>query len=82
MATIPCPHYEFRVRGRMTDSLLPAFDGFAARVEPGDTVLSGVVRDQADLHGVLAQIGASGLELVAVRRVCDADDEGTVDDPA
>jgi len=33
--------------------------------------LKGCVRDQAGLHGVLAQIEALGLELLEVRRVAD-----------
>jgi hypothetical protein len=61
--------YEFRVRGRLTEAVLPAFEGFAARVEPVETVLSGPVRDQAALHGVIERIGALGLDLIEVRQV-------------
>jgi hypothetical protein len=60
--------YEIRVRGRVTDSLLPLFDGWSARVEPVDTVLQADVPDQAALHGVLDRIASLGLELVEVRR--------------
>jgi hypothetical protein len=31
--------------------------------------LTGVVRDQAALHGVLAQVAALGLELLELRRL-------------
>jgi hypothetical protein len=36
--------------------------------EPGETVLTGRIQDQAALHGVLAQIEALGLELIEIRR--------------
>jgi hypothetical protein len=64
--------YEIRVRGRVTDSLMPLFEGLSARVEPVDTVLFGRV-DQAALHGVLERIESLGLELVEVRRFSDAE---------
>lgn len=60
--------YEIRVRGRVTDSLLPLFDGWTAHVQPVDTVLQADVPDQAALHGVLDRIASLGLELVEVRR--------------
>ena len=60
--------YEIRVRGRVTDALLPLFDGWSARVEPVDTVLRADLPDQAALHGVLDRIGSLGLELIEVRR--------------
>ena len=61
--------YEIRVRGRLTDSLLTAFEGMRASVEPVETVLHGPVRDQAALYGLLDQIQSLGLELVEVRRL-------------
>jgi hypothetical protein len=64
----PVTTYEIRVRGRVTDSLLPLFDGWSARVEPVDTVLQADVPDQAALHGVLDRIASLGLELIEVRR--------------
>ena len=60
--------YEIRVRGRVTDALLPLFDGCSARVEPAGTVLRADLPDQAALHGVLDRIGSLGLELIEVRR--------------
>ena len=61
--------YEIRVKGRLTDSLLAAFEGMRASVEPVETVLHGPVRDQAALYGLLDQIQSLGLELVEVRRL-------------
>lgn len=60
--------YEVRVRGLLGETLLGAFPGLHSEARGGDTVLIGVVRDQAALHGVLAQVEALGLELLEVRR--------------
>jgi len=62
-------HYEITVRGRLSDSLLGAFDGLCASPVAGGTVLSGGVPDQAALFGVLERIDALGLELIEVRSV-------------
>jgi predicted Rdx family selenoprotein len=67
--------YEIRVRGRLTDSLLTAFEGMRASVEPVETVLHGPVRDQAALYGLLDRIQSLGLELVEVRRLPDTPGE-------
>jgi hypothetical protein len=61
--------YEIRVRGRIGKSLASSFEGFDAEVEPAETILSGAIRDQAALHGLLDRIQGLGLELVEVRRV-------------
>ena len=60
--------YEIRVRGRLSDSLVAAFEGMNASVE---TVLHGPVQDQAALYGLLDRIQALGLELLEVRRLPD-----------
>jgi hypothetical protein len=73
--------YEIRVRGRLTDSLLAAFEGMRASVEPVETVLHGPVRDQAALHGLLDQIQALGLELVEVRRLPEPPGEPEITRP-
>lgn len=61
--------YEIRVRGRLGDGVTRSFSGFAARVEAGETVLRGPIVDQEELHSVLEQVEAFGLELVEVRRL-------------
>jgi hypothetical protein len=63
--------YEIRVRGRLSDSLVAAFEGMNASVEPVETVLHGPVQDQAALYGLLDRIQALGLELLEVRRLPD-----------
>ena len=62
---MPATGYEFRI----TD----AFEGFTSSVKPAETVVRGELRDQAELHGVLQQIRALGLELIEVRRLPPGD---------
>jgi hypothetical protein len=59
--------YRIAVRGRLTEHLGSAFEGFS--LEPGSeqTVLVGEIRDQAHLYGVLDQVRNLGLELVSLR---------------
>ena len=61
--------YEFRVRGHLGGTVLPAFADFQAETDGEDTLLKGAVHDQAALYGVLARIEVLGLELLEVRRV-------------
>jgi hypothetical protein len=61
--------YQIRVRGRLGDTIRSAFPALQAQAEDGDTVLTGVLTDQAALYGVLAEAEALGLELIEVRRL-------------
>ena len=61
--------YKIRVRGILSETLLGAFPGLHAQARGSQTVLVGPLPDQAALHGVLAWIGALGLELLEVRRL-------------
>jgi hypothetical protein len=65
-------HYEIRVRGHLGKTLLTAFADLDAETRDSDTLLTGALRDQPALHGVLAQIESLGLELIEVRRLADA----------
>ena len=67
--------YEIRIKGRLSDSLVAAFEGLTATVEPVETVLHGPVKDQSSLHGLLDRIQSLGLELVEIRRLPAAPDE-------
>ena len=71
--------YEIRIKGRLSDSLLAAFEGLTATVEPVETVLYGPVQDQASLHGLLDRIQSLGLELVEIRRLPAGSDELTAE---
>ena len=61
--------YEFWVRGHLGETMLSAFPDLQPRVRGPDTVLRGILPDQAALHGVLAEIQALGLDLLELRRL-------------
>jgi len=61
--------YEFRVRGHLGQTMRIAFPELGARRDGDDTLLSGMLPDQAAVYGVLAAIEALGLELIEVRRM-------------
>jgi hypothetical protein len=65
----PAQRYEIRVRGRLGETIRSAFPALEAGTRGDDTVLTGVLADQAALYGVLAEIEGLGLELVEVRRL-------------
>ena len=64
--------YEIWVRGHLGETMRFAFPALRAEQRGGDTVLTGVLPDQAALHGVLAEIEDLGLELLEVRRLPSA----------
>jgi hypothetical protein len=61
--------YKFCFRGRLGPTIRTAFPALQARADGSDTVLTGVLPDQAALYGVLAEAEALGLELIEVRRL-------------
>jgi len=61
--------YQIRVRGRLGRTIRAAFPALRSEQHGEDTLLVGVLADQAALHGVLTQIEALRLELVEVRRL-------------
>jgi len=63
-------HYQVRVRGRLSQTLLGAFPELHAQARGGETVLAGQL-DQAALFGVLDRVEALGLELLQVLRTED-----------
>ena len=64
------PHlYEIRVEGHLADRWSDWFEGLTIRnVANGDTILTGLLADQAALYGVLIKIHNLNLVLVSVQR--------------
>ena len=58
--------YRIILRGRLSASFESAFDGMTLEHGPGRTVLIGVIRDQAQLYGLLGRLQEFGIELLAV----------------
>ena len=61
--------YEIRVGGHLGELMRCAFPDLIIMTQAEDTVLSGVVADQAALYGILAQLEAFGLELIEIHRL-------------
>ena len=62
--------YHIRVRGNLEERWSDWFDGFSITPQTDDqTLLIGVVADQAALHGLLAKIRDLGLPLLSLERV-------------
>jgi 4-carboxymuconolactone decarboxylase len=74
-------YYRIRVRGHLGATICSAFPALAPRTVGADTVLAGELADQAALYGVLAEIEALGLVLVAVC-CCEAREAGVLLPPA
>lgn len=63
--------YEIRIKGVVGDSMLESLGDLDASVRPAQTVLRGVITDQAELHGLLDRIQSLGLELIEIRQVTE-----------
>ena len=61
--------YEIRIKGRVSDSQLLAFEGMTVTVEPVETVAYGPLPDQEAVHQLMAKLQALGLEIVEIRRL-------------
>lgn len=65
--------YEIRIKGHLAPAWSEAFDGMQLTLtQSGETLISGVVADQAALHGLLARIRDLNLTLISVTRVEEA----------
>ena len=74
--------YQIRLKGHLGPQWAAYFDGFTlTNSENGEVLLTGMITDQAALHGVLAKIRDLGLPLLSVNRLAfgeasdDADSE-------
>ena len=68
--------YELRIGGHLDAHWSTWFDGFTLTHEvDGNSTLRGVVRDQSELHGLLAKVRDLGTTLISVTPL-----EATIDD--
>src|SRR4051812_9002900 len=63
--------YRLTVDGELSDTAAQAFQGMTLSREQGQTVLTGPVRDQAELQGHLQRVSALGLTLLGAMPVAD-----------
>ena len=62
--------YQICVKGHLDERWFEWFTGLSlAHTAAGETVITGVVLDQAALHAVLSRIRDLGLELIAVQQI-------------
>jgi hypothetical protein len=59
--------YEIVVVGELSDRFGLAFEGMDLKTGSGRTTISGLVVDQAQLHGLIDRVAELGLELVDIR---------------
>jgi hypothetical protein len=65
--------YQIQVKGEIDAGWSDWFDGLTVSPQDdGTTLLTGPVRDQSALHGLLAKIRDLGLPLLSVKRVQDS----------
>ena len=61
--------YCIRIEGELGVTALSAFPAMVHHIDSRNTVLTGLLQDQAALFGVLGQIEALGLELTELRQI-------------
>ena len=64
------PVYEIRIKGHLGSQWTDWFEGLTITLENnGDTLLTGLVTDQAALYGLLKKVRNLGMPLVSVNQV-------------
>ena len=62
--------YEIRLKGHLESRWADRFDGLTITLEEdGNTLLSGLIADQAALHGLLKKVRDLGMPLISVSPV-------------
>ncbi len=72
--------YEIRVERQLGPGMVALFPDFTVSDEDGNTVMRGILPDQAALHGVLARIRDLGLTLISLDRI-EAQSTSSLSDP-
>jgi hypothetical protein len=63
-------NYQIRINGHLDQQWTEWFEGLAITLEEnGDTLITGLVIDQAALHGLLKKVRDLGMPLVSVEPV-------------
>lgn len=62
--------YQIRVRGHLGAGWADWFEGLTVTLEEnGDTLLTGAIKDQATLHGLIKKVRDLGMPLISVIRI-------------
>jgi hypothetical protein len=65
--------YRIVVRSELGDRFASAFEGMRMESKDGRTILTGELKDQPHLFGVLDRLNGLGLELLSVQAMPDED---------
>jgi hypothetical protein len=65
--------YRIVVRSELGDRYASAFEGMRMESKDGRTILTGELKDQPHLFGVLDRLNGLGLELLSVQAMPDED---------
>jgi hypothetical protein len=72
LARLPPLVYQIRIQGHLGEAWIDWFPPLAAvNDEKGEATLTGAVRDQAELHGLLDTVFDLNLTLLAVNPIID-----------
>ena len=63
--------YRIVVRSELSDRYASAFEGMEMETKEGQTILSGEVKDQPHLFGILERLNSLGLELLSVQAISE-----------
>ena len=61
--------YEIQVKGYLDERWTELFEGMTIALQDNVTTISGMVADQAALHGLLARVRDYGLVLISIKSV-------------
>jgi hypothetical protein len=64
--------YRIVVRSELSDRYASAFEGMQMEAKNGRTILTGEVKDQPHLFGILERLNALGLVLLSVQALSEA----------
>ncbi|MCA9838010.1 MAG: hypothetical protein KC422_13920 [Trueperaceae bacterium] len=62
-------HYQIRLKGQLSEKWQDWFDGLNVSLDDSDTLLTGQVKDQAALHGLLKKIRDLGMPLISLKQL-------------
>jgi hypothetical protein len=57
--------YRICIRGHVSQRMAPAFEGMVLEASDGDTEITGEIRDQSQLYGMLDRVRDLGLDLIS-----------------
>ena len=63
--------YRIVVRGELSDRYAADFEGMQMQPKDGDTILTGEVKDQPHLFGILNRLKGLGVELLSVQALSE-----------